>query len=167
MLHNRLNDAPCTICLVCSASRPYSRRHLFPYDPRVGGIRWDGVGSTPRLPRRPQRGGREKMFVQECINGISHDQAEYILRLEGVACNWWRERSKPGVKPIGAPEIGSRLTRDNLFRHVNVYNDQHPDHARNRGSYEDDECNLFYCWIIKEFERYAVRGTYENPQDNA
>jgi hypothetical protein len=192
------------------------------------------------------------MFVQECIkgiNGISRDQAECILRLEGLTCNWWRERSKPGVKPIEAPEIGKRLTRDNLFLHVNAYSDQHPDYpghvvreetpflsmsagtvsqwafsatnttwsalktamsfATNHGTYEGDECYLFYCWVIvgmrpavgvrslaeevrelktyrsfslfqkegeivakmdvpacqiERFERYEVRGIYENQQ---
>jgi hypothetical protein len=130
------------------------------------------------------------MFVQECIkgiNGIGPDQAEYILRLEGLTCNWWRARSKPGVKPIAAHDIGKRLTRDNLFLHVNAYDDQHPNlpgmvreetpfvsltagtvsqrvfsmtnttwsaletamsFATNHGTYEGDECYLFYCWVI-------------------
>lgn len=69
------------------------------------------------------------MYVQKCIkgvNGITYDQAAEIMMVQGLTCNWWRERVKTPGSGIGLEEIGKRLTRNNLYLHVNAYSTQHP-----------------------------------------
>jgi hypothetical protein len=55
------------------------------------------------------------------INRITPADAQAILGGRGLACNWWREAHE--IKP---GEIGERLTADEVYLHVNRYDDKHP-----------------------------------------
>ncbi|HEX5406601.1 MAG TPA: hypothetical protein VFX16_30380 [Pseudonocardiaceae bacterium] len=64
------------------------------------------------------------MYLQTCIkgiHGITDDQAEDILKRQGLMCNWWRR-----VRRISSAEIAERLTDAELELHVNAYDEHHP-----------------------------------------
>ena len=75
------------------------------------------------------------MYVQKCIKGvrgIGLAKAEDILLSEGLTCNWIRERDASGVPGVRFSEVSERLTRNNLYLHVNAYDEPHPDYLEPR-----------------------------------
>lgn len=67
------------------------------------------------------------MYIQMCIKGmnrITPADARAILGGHGLACNWWRETHE--IRP---GEIAARLTADEVYLHVNRYDDKHPTHS--------------------------------------
>ena len=59
------------------------------------------------------------MIFQRILKGIaniSRSVAAQQLAGGGITCNWWRR-----VNPLPEAEIPERLTEQNLFRHLNAY----------------------------------------------
>jgi hypothetical protein len=79
-----------------------------------------------------REGDGATVYVQKCIkgvNGITFDRAAEIMQYDGLTCNWWRERARTPGTGIAPQEIGERLTRNNLYLHVNAYGAPHPHYA--------------------------------------
>lgn len=59
------------------------------------------------------------------VSGLSDQQAEDMLRQNGIICRWWER-----VGQITPPGIQDKLTEANLYWHLERYNDIHPDTGR-------------------------------------
>jgi hypothetical protein len=63
--------------------------------------------------------------VLKGIVGIDQNYARIMLNETGIICNWWRE-----VELLPEAEIPSRLTEDNLLRHLTQYDEPDPETSR-------------------------------------
>jgi hypothetical protein len=91
--------------------------------------------------------------VLKGIAGLSNHEAQRMLTSAGIICGWWRR-----VHQITPAEVTEKLTDDNLFWHLERYDDIHPATGRpfkedtpyistTAGSIERNEllrANIFY-----------------------
>ncbi len=63
--------------------------------------------------------------VLKGIGGISDARAEQMVMHTGINCGWWNR-----VGTISPAEIKDKLTEDNLFWHLERYDDIHPSTGR-------------------------------------
>jgi hypothetical protein len=63
--------------------------------------------------------------VLKGIGGITDDQAAHMLTRDGILCEWWRR-----VGEITPSQVKDKLTEDNLFWHLERYDDVHPETNR-------------------------------------
>jgi hypothetical protein len=64
------------------------------------------------------------MFLQQFLKGIAglrNDEAEGIVRDQGILCNWWRN-----VHQITPSEVQNKLSNQNLDWHLNRYDSIDP-----------------------------------------
>jgi hypothetical protein len=64
------------------------------------------------------------MYFQKIVKGvgdIGNSEAEQMLLKRGIVCNWWRR-----VHTISDSEIQDKLTDENLYWHLNQYDDHDP-----------------------------------------
>jgi hypothetical protein len=95
--------------------------------------------------------------VLKGIGGITDAEAAAMLTHAGITCGWWHR-----VGTISPAEIKEKLTDENLFWHLERYDDIHPDTGRpfkedtpyistTAGSVERDQLlarNVFYPPLI-------------------